>query len=247
MAGKPLYTHRMGLTDVSQGKRMTREQREAWRARGVSEAFRAQRFAEVILDTRPVGPELAGLRQSYRMDDFLPARLQPRVYSGAIVMPRSVWVPARPLEVPPGARVLFDFESGRLDGWRSIGHAWGRHPASGPVGNQGAVRHYGGRYYATSYHSSDEATGTLISPSFPLRGSRITLRLSGGKAESTLRAELWVDGERQKWATGNRSERMDEVMWNVASHSGRSGQIVLVDEETGPWGHLNVDEIWLWD
>jgi hypothetical protein len=246
MAGKPLHTHRMGLLDVSQGRRMTAEQRAAWRARGVSDAFRAQRFAEVILDNRPLGPELAGLSQSYRMDDFLPAQLSPRVYTGADVVPRSVWVPARPLPVPDGARVLFDFESGRLDGWRTTGRAWGKHPASGPIGNQGPVRRYGGRYYATSYHGSDEAIGTLISPGFPLAGSRITFRVSGGRDPRTLRAELWVDGRREKVATGNRSERMEEVMWNVASHAGQSGQIVLVDEETGDWGHLNVDEIWIW-
>ncbi|HKE20326.1 MAG TPA: hypothetical protein VKB80_35875 [Kofleriaceae bacterium] len=247
MAGKPLFTHRMGLIDVSQGKRMTHEQRDQWRARGVREAFRDQRFAEVILDNRPVGPELAGLSEAYRMDDFLPAELSPHVYSGAGVVPRSVWVPARPLPVPPGAHVLFDFESGRLDGWRATGRAWGKHPASGPVGTQGAVRRYGGRYFATSYHGADDETGTLVSPSFALHGSRITLRISGGRSPATLRAELWVDGRREKVATGNRSERMEEVMWNVASHSGKTGQIVLVDEETGSWGHLNVDEIWIWD
>jgi len=247
MAGKPLHTHRMGLIDVGYGKRMSREQREAWRPRGVREAFQTQRFAEIILDNRPVGAELPGLNGSYRMDDFLPAELSPRVYSGADVMPRSVWVPARPLPVPSGARVLFDFESGRLDGWRSTGRAWGKHPASGPVGNQGAVRRYGGRYYATSYHGGDEAIGTLTSPSFPLAGSRITFRLSGGRKEESLRAELWVNGTREKVATGNQSERMEEVMWNVASHSGQTGQIVLVDEEPGTWGHLNVDEIWIWE
>ena len=247
MAGKPLYTHRMGLLDVSQGKRMTAANRATWRARGVREAFRAQSFSEVILDNRPLGSELPGLSESYRMDDFLPAELSPRVYGGADVVPRSVWVPARPLPVPPGARVLFDFESGRLDGWRATGRAWGKHPASGPVGNQGAVRRYGGRYYATSYHSSDEAVGTLTSPSFSLRGSRITLRVSGGRNPRSLRAELWVDGRREKVASGNHSERMEEVMWNVAPHSGRTGQIVLVDEEPGSWGHLNVDEIWIWD
>jgi len=247
MAGKPLYTHRMGLLDVSQGKRMTREQRATWRARGVREALREQRFAEVILDDRPVGPELAGLGESYRMDDFLPAALSPHVFGGADVAPRSVWVPARPMPVPPGARVLFDFESGRLDGWRPTGTAWGKHPASGPIGNQGAVRRYGGRYFATSYHGTDEAVGTLTSPSFPLAGSRITFRMSGGRNPRTLRVELWVDGKREKTATGNQSERMEEVLWNVASHAGRIGQIVLVDEESGAWGHLNVDEFWIWD
>jgi hypothetical protein len=246
LAGKKFYTHRMGLLDVSQGKRMTREQRARWRPLDLRDAFHAQRFAEVILDNRPVGTELPGLSESYRMDDFLPAELSPRVFGGANVAPRSVWVPARSLPIPAGARVLFDFESGRLDGWKAEGRAWGKHPASGSIGSQGAVRRYGGRYYATSYHGGDEAVGTLSSPAFALAGSRITLRLSGGRNPRTLRAELWVDGQPEKVATGNQSERMEEVMWNVAPHAGKTGQIVLVDEETSSWGHLNVDEIWIW-
>jgi hypothetical protein len=247
MAGKSLTTHRMGLIDVSQGKRMTSEQRAEWRARGVREAFQSQRFGEIILDNRPLGPELPGLSEWYRMDDYLPAGLSPKVYSGADVVPRSVWVPARKLPVPGDARVLFDFESGRLEGWRATGRAWGKHPASGPIGNQGPVRRYGGRYYATSYHGGDEAVGTLTSPSFDMAGARITFRLSGGRSERTLRVELWVDGRLEKHATGNASEGMEEVLWNVAPYNGRTGQIVLVDDEAGPWGHLNIDEIWIWD
>jgi hypothetical protein len=34
-------------------------------------------------------------------------------------------------------------------------------------------------------------------------------------------------------------------MWNIAPYAGKQAHIVLVDEETGPWGHINVDEIWL--
>jgi hypothetical protein len=162
-------------------------------------------------------------------------------------MPQSVWVPARPLPVPEGARVLFDFESGRLDGWRITGSAWGKHPASGAIGNQALVRRYGGRYYATSYHGGDKAVGTLMSPPFPIRGSSIKFRLSGGSNPSTLRVELWVEGKREKVATGNQSERMEEVVWSVASYSGQNGQIVLVDEETGAWGHLNADEFLIWE
>jgi hypothetical protein len=143
--------------------------------------------------------------------------------------------------------VLFDFESGRLDAWRATGTAWGKHPASGAVGKQGAVGHYGGRYYVTSYHNSDDAVGTLSSPPFIIAGSQIVFRKSGGRNQRTLRIELWVNGKREKIETGNQSERMEEKTWNVASYSGQSGQIVLVDEETGPWGHLNVDEFWLLD
>jgi hypothetical protein len=116
---------------------------------------------------------------------------------------------------------------------------------SGPVGDQGPVRRYGGRYYLSSYHGGDGTIGTLTSPDFAITGSSITFRISGGNHPETLRAELWVDGEREKTATGNHSERMEEVMWNVAPHAGKTARIVLVDKEGGPWGHLNIDEIWL--
>ena len=237
LAGKPLYTHRMGLLDVG-GK---------WKATGVREAFLEHAFAAVVLDDRPVGPELAGLREAYRMDDFLPPGESPPTYTGAIVSPRSVWVPAKPADIPEGARVLFDFETGHLTGWKTEGKAWGRHPASGPVGNQGPVRRFGGRYFVSSYHGGDEAVGTLSSPEFTIEGRQITLRLSGGHKEPTLRAELWIDGVPEKIATGNDSEGMDDVVWSVAPYTGMAAQIVLIDEEKGPWGHLNVDEIWIWD
>jgi hypothetical protein len=237
MAGKPLFTHRMGLLDMTYGHK--------WQVSGLREAFRSHRFAAVILDNRPVGPEFPGLTQSYRMDDFLPPIQAPRVYTGADVMPRALWVPAKPLPLPEGATVLYDFENGRLGGWKTTGSAWGSHPASGPLGNQGPVRRYGGRYYLSSYHGGDQATGTITSPSFVLTGSNLTFRISGGKNEKTLRAELWIDGLVQKVATGNQSEGMEDVMWNIAPYAGRSATIVLVDEDKGPWGHLNVDEIWL--
>jgi hypothetical protein len=237
MAGKPFFTHRMGLLDMTYGGK--------WKVPGVRDGFRNHRFAAVVLDNRPVGSELAGLRDSYRMDDFLPPTESPRVYTGADVRPRSIWVPAKPLPLPEGATVLFDFENGRLGGWKTTGRAWGRHPVSGPVGNQGPVRRYGGRYYLSSYHDGDKAVGTITSPPFVLHGSNLTFRMSGGRNARTLRAELWIDGVREKIATGNRSEGMEEVVWNVAPYSGRTATIALVDEESGPWGHLNVDEIWL--
>ena len=237
MAGKPFFTHRMGLLDMTY--------RNKWQVGGLREAFRAHRFAAVVLDNRPVGQEFPGFTQAYRMDDFLPPVQQPRVYTGAKVVPRSLWVPARPLPLPEGATVLYDFENGRLGGWKATGSAWGGHPASGPLGNQGPVRRYGGRYYLSSYHGGDQSTGTLTSPSFVLTGSNLTFRISGGKNDKTLRAELWIDGMKLKVATGNQSEGMEDVMWNIAPYAGKQAHMVLVDEETGPWGHINVDEIWL--
>jgi hypothetical protein len=233
---KRTYVHRMGILDVTYGNK--------WRVDGLREALTGARFAAVILDNRPVGPELTGLRQSYRPDDHLPRHMAPRLYSGARVVPQSVWVPIAE-KAPPGARVLFDFEDTRLADWTIEGTAWGRRPVDRPVGKQGQVLGYRGRRFLSSMHSGDGATGVLTSPAFALTGKRITFRMSGGAGDA-LRAELHVDGQRVRSA-GNpiSSERMREHTWDVAELAGRQARIVLIDRATGSWGHLNVDHVLL--
>lgn len=80
-----IYTHRMGLMDLGFGNR--------WTVAGVREAFRDHRFTAVIFDNRAPGWELPGLQQYYRQERSIPAHMAPRLYTGARVVPHSVWVP----------------------------------------------------------------------------------------------------------------------------------------------------------
>ncbi len=252
LAGKKTHAHLMGLRDMTTGK--------VWPIAGLKESIYEQRFGAIILDNRPLGRELSHLHRGYRLDDYLPDDASPHVFTGAgavwnkkvrVLIPRSIWVANKPLVLPEGARVLWDFESGKFGDWKladkkaNRGKAWGRAPVSHPIGKQGPVRWYGGRYYLSSFHGGDTSKGTLYSPKFLIDGSRITFRLSGGKSEK-LRVELWVDGVVEKTDTGTDSEKMIRISWSVAAYTGKEVQIRLVDEETGSWGHLNVDEFWLW-
>lgn len=253
LAGKPTYAHLMGLRDMTTGK--------VWPIVGLKESINEQKFGAVVLDNRPLGRELSHLHRGYRMDDYLPDTSSPHVFTGAgavwnktvrVLIPRSIWVANKPLVLPEGARVLWNFESGKFGAWKLVGDkktrgtAWGRSPVSRPIGKQGPVRRYGGRYYVSSFHGGDANTGTLHSPSFLIEGSKITFRMSGGRSEK-LRVELWVDGVVERSDTGTDSEGMETISWSVAAYEGKQAQIVLIDEETGPWGHLNVDEFWVWD
>lgn len=256
LAGKSTHAHLMGLRDMSTGK--------VWPIRGLREAIEEQRFAAIILDNRPLGRELGRLHAGYRMDDFLPTTSSPHVFTGAgavwnkkvqVLIPRSIWVANSPLAVPEGARVLWNFESGEFGVWthggarnkqrKRRGRAWGNAPVSRPLAKQGPVRRYGGRFYLSSFHGGDKSRGTLRSPAFVIDGSTITFRLSGGESEK-LRAELRIQGEVVRSATGTNSERMEDISWSVAGYSGQSAEIVLIDDETGSWGHMNVDEFWIW-
>jgi len=244
LAGKRTYAHRMGLLDMSVGKK-------TWPVVGLREAFRNHFFAAVFLDNRPVGAELAGLSGPYRLDEFLGHELAPRVFTGAgaaysasKLVPHSVWVPTIAMVPPADVRVIENFETGSLKEWKRSGRAWGGRAVSQPLPNQGVVSRYGGRYYASSFHGGDDSTGTLTSKEFEITGNMLTFRLSGGNSKE-LRVELLVDGKVVRSATGMQSERMREVVWSVAAWAGQRGRIRLVDEAKGSWGHLNVDELWL--
>ncbi len=233
LAGKKTYVHLMGLRDMTTGK--------VWDIRGLKEALESHRFGAIIFDNRPIGRELRAMHRYYRMDDFLPGTASPHVFTGAgavwnrdvaTLIPKSIWVPNKPLAVPEGTRVLWNFEDGRMGGWTSEGgakaKAWGRRAVSRPLPKQGPVRRYGGRYYLSSFHGGDKATGILRSPPFLVDGSSLTFRISGGRSEH-LRVELQVDGEVIKSATGSGSERMEDITWNLAAVDGKTATLVLID------------------
>lgn len=249
LAGKDTKVHLMGLRDMSTGK--------VWDIKGLDQALKTHQFGAIVFDNRPVGRELRAMHRYYRMDDYLPSTASPHVFTGAgavwnsevsTLVPRSIWVPNKPLKVPDGTRVLWNFEDGRTAGWTSEGGkkatAWGRRAVSRPLTKQGPVRRYGGRFYLSSFHGGDKAVGTLRSPPFLIDGSSLSFRISGGNSEH-LRVELHIDGEVMKTATGTNSERMEDVTWNLAASMGKTATIALIDEDDGSWGHLNVDEFWI--
>ena len=250
LAGKETKVHLMGLRDMGTGK--------VWEIKGLEESLKNHKFGAIVFDNRPIGRELRSMHRYYRMDDYLPHTASPHVFTGAgavwnkevsTLIPRSIWVPNKPLTPPEGTRVLWNFEDGRTDGWTTEGGktatAWGSRAVSRPLAKQGPVRRYGGRFYLSSFHGGDRAKGTLRSPPFLIDGSSLSFRISGGNSEN-LRVELHIDGAVVKSTTGGDSERMEDVTWNLAASEGKMATIALIDEDEGSWGHLNVDEFWIY-
>ena len=54
---------------------------------------------------------------------------------------------------------------------------------------------------------------------------------------------LIVDGEVVRTVSGEESERLDWVAWDVQDLIGREARIEIVDRNTGGWGHILVDQI----
>ena len=241
LAGKQPHVHRMGIKDVT------------WRQNrmvlGLDEALKSHRFSAIVFDNRDLFLELPEIRRYYRPALKLPANEQPRLYTGAIVAPESIWVPALPAQPPKGATVVFDFETPSWQGWTKSGGAWGPGPISESLAGQELVIGATGERFATSMHGGDAATGRVTSPTFTLDGSRLTMKLGGGTDATKLRVELWVDGAIVK-SGGPPSlggDVLRELSWDISDVRGKQGTLVLVDDATAQDGHLDVDDVWLWN
>lgn len=238
LADKAPHVHRMGIKDVT-----TRQTRTII---GLDDKLRTHGFSAIVLDNRDLQSELPALRQYYRPALMLPSDERPRVYTGASVVPESIWIPAIPATPPDNARVVFDFEAERwTGGWLRSGPAWGDGPVTESLTGQDLVLGATGQRFATSMNGGDAATGRVTSPMFALDGARLTLRLGGGIDGTKLRVELWVDGALARTAAvPTPGDSLRTVAIELGDLHGKLAKLVLVDDSTT--AHLNVDDVWLW-
>ena len=174
-------------------------------------------------------------RHGYFFDSDIPARLnEPGIWRKDELREEDGWA----------VLSRMPFESRPYADWEGSGEAFQNWPSrraakqqQRPVGQVG--------WFVSSFHatSGDVAVGQLRSAPFPLQGELLVLRVAGGRDPSRLRVELRVDDELVASATGNNSETFARHAWNITEYRGRSAVILVIDDATGPWGHIMVDEI----
>lgn len=240
LAGKRPFVHRMGIKDVTWRQNRT--------VLGVDEALRDHRFSALVLDNRDLFLELP-LASAYRPALRLPADERPRLYTGAIVVPDTIWLPSTPAQPPATGHVVTDFEFTLWTtmGWTAAGTAWGSGPATEALPGQDVVFAATGARFATSMHGGNAAVGKVTSPSFTLDGGHLAIKLGGGCDAENLRVELWVDDARARAASVSApcGDTLREVDLDIADLRGKQATLVLVDDSTT--GHLDVDDVWLLD
>ncbi|GMH92534.1 hypothetical protein TL16_g12375 [Triparma laevis f. inornata] len=89
----------------------------------------------------------------------------------------------------------------------------------------------------------DGSMGTLTSDVFVVLGDEIRFLIGGGCNHLKVYVELLIDGMSVARATGKCSEKMDTEVWNVGAYLYRAAQIRIVDAGSGPWDHINIDNI----
>ncbi|AMW13412.1 glycosyl hydrolase family 32 [Streptomyces qaidamensis] len=152
---------------------------------------------------------------------------------------------------PPEGTVLADFEGGTYGDWTKTGDAFGTAPAAGTLPGQQQVSGFLGDGLANTFLNGDSTTGTLTSPEFTVDKKHINFLIGGGNhpagsADPTA-VELLVDGRVVRSATGKDAEALNWASWDVSDLAGKQARIRIVDDNTGGWGHVNVDHIMLSD
>ena len=153
-----------------------------------------------------------------------------------------------------------DFEEGNLRGWIQTGEAFRHQPTlddNPSARERGQPSNHQGRFWIGTFEKyqgrrgqtpgdiqGDGPRGVLTSSFFIVPSGTLTFLIGGGSSYQT-RVELYSrdpDATGLPFATGNDTETMRRVTWNLTPFVGKRMQIRIVDDSSDPWGHINVDD-----
>lgn len=146
-------------------------------------------------------------------------------------------------ETPVKETVFDDFENGTYGGWDITGQAFGKQPARGPLPYQQEVTGISGKEFINSFNGGDKAEGKMISNDFVVASNYINALVGGGDHPGKTAFELVVDGKITFSATGNNSEKLTQISWDVKRLKGKTAHFEIIDKSTHSWGHIMVDRI----
>ncbi len=139
--------------------------------------------------------------------------------------------------------IFEDFESDDFGDWKLESGPFGGRPSHGTEASQQTVSGFLGGGLLNTYITYDEPQGALTSPEFTLTRPYVGLLVGGGAYAGKTCVNLLVDEKVVLSATGNNTEQLRPVIWDVSAWQGKQAQIEAVDRESGGWGHILLDEI----
>ncbi len=146
--------------------------------------------------------------------------------------------------LPAATQVFQTFEGDGFDTWQAEGIGFGRAPVSEKTEDMtAALTGYSNDRLAVSAYMGDNSRGSLTSPEFTIKEPYITFLIAGGDYAGKTAAQLIIDGKVVRESVGKRSLKCDSALWDVTEFKGKKAQIKLVDDESGPWGFIAVDQI----
>jgi fructan beta-fructosidase len=145
-------------------------------------------------------------------------------------------------------KVVADFEGTNYGSWVTTGAAFGSGPAPGTLPGQMNVDGFRGNGLVNSFYGGDDSTGTLTSPPFKVERRFLQFRIGGGGSPGKTCINLLLDGKIVRSSTGPNtvpggSEHLAQQQWDVGELLNQRVVLQIVDQATGSWGHVNIDQI----
>ena len=135
------------------------------------------------------------------------------------------------------------FASTNYGDWKMTGTAFTKGPASDGLLSKLEIENSRDNRVISSEIEGDGPTGTLTSSEFKITRKYISFLIGGGDYEHHTCLNLLIKGKVVRSATGRRSDRLAPASWDVSRFLGQNAQVQIVDEASGSWGHVNVDQI----
>ena len=151
-----------------------------------------------------------------------------------------------------GRALNFDFETGDLRDWTAEGEAFQGQPVEGDAvfGRRKDMRsHHAGRFWIGSFERrGDAAQGTLTSVPFVVAQPFLRFLVAGGSRPTTRVEIVRADTKKVVYQTsGDDTEELKPVAADLSAHVGQEVFLRLVDLDPNGWGHVNFDDVTLWD
>jgi cytochrome c553 len=220
-----------------------------------SSSYRLARF-DTAEDEKRIAAELAVVRQKARRAAARAVAEGVRPPAGRLadyLLAAREAIQAGPEYATAAEDIVFeDFESGTYDGWEVTGTAFGDRPQTlatiAPY--QGKINAVG-KYFVNSHNirhgggvsEGDAHKGTMTSRPFTIRRRCVTMLVGGGAHVGRTCVDLVIDGKTVLSATGRNSNQMFPIRWDVQKWHGQTARIRIVDDESGGWGNIGVDQI----
>ncbi|WP_319001799.1 GH32 C-terminal domain-containing protein [Clostridium estertheticum] len=144
------------------------------------------------------------------------------------------------------------FETGDISGWTKTGNEFTDKNVTDATIWWGGAYNQTGKYHLAGFSdpaqggAGDSGTGTLQSSEFTLGGiGEISFLVGGGDDKKNLYVTLeTTDGKElsQFKSSGANSESYRRIVWDASAYIGQKLRIKVVDNATGGWGHINVDD-----
>jgi uncharacterized protein (DUF608 family) len=147
-----------------------------------------------------------------------------------------------------------DFERTTYSPWTAAGTAFGSGPVNitnVPSYQDPSTMGQSGQFLVNSHASApggdvtakDAALGTLTSAPFTIPRKCINFLIGGGNHAGQTCVNLLVGGQIVRTSTGWANNQLHQDSWNVGDLEGQTAQFQVVDNVSGAWGNIGVDNV----